>query len=323
LLDQPEHGEPQDGDGEPREQRERKPRAHSEHGDEQLVRGCLQDDDVPVVRREQGVEAAAFLFFAATGHPAALAFGIGALLALERDTRRRNALACGLLVCGVLVFTLAVAFVVGAAVVILVVRRRPQLWIPAVPAAAFALWRAFYGHRQPSEITVTHIARLPRYVLDAVSAGLASATGLAHPSLPAHVSSSHALTLIVFALLSWWLLRGGRPRPLVFAARALAFWALTGASAIVGRGANSSRYQITSVVLVILLVAELLRGLRLSRTGLTLVSLTAVAVVASNLVLMRRGYDFMRVESQTAQADLGALQLARDVARRICGCWLR
>jgi hypothetical protein len=259
----------------------------------------------------------AFLFFAAMGHPAALAFGIGALLALERDTKRRNALACGLLVCGVLVFTLAIAFVVGAAVAILVVRRRPrQSWIPAVPAAAFALWWAFYGHRQASGISATHIAHLPRYVFDAVSAGLASATGLAHQSLPALVSSGHALTLIVLALLALWLLRGGRPGrwALVFAATAFAFWALTGASAIVGRGANSSRYQITGAVLVILLAAELLRGLRLSRTGLTVVSLTAVAIVASNLMLMRQGYDFMRVESQKAEADLGALQLARDIA---------
>ena len=68
------------------------------------------------------------------------------------------------------------------------------------------------------------------------------------------------------------------------------------------------------MTLLILLAAELMRGVRIGRAGLTFVAAATVLVVASNLSVMRRGYDFMRVESQTAQVDLGALELAGPAA---------
>lgn len=258
----------------------------------------------------------ALLFFASFSHLGALTLGVAALLVLESDTSARNAIACALLVCAILLFTLAIPFVVGAGIVVVVRRRPAQLWIPAVPTAVFVLWWTVYGHKEPSGVTVGHIEHLPRYLFDAVSSGLASVTGLVHGSLPAPVSSGHLLTVVALLWLIWWLLRGGRPRPwsLVFAVTALTFWLLTGASAIPGRGATASRYQVTSATLLILLAAELLRGIRIARPGLAFVSAATVLVVASNLSVMRRGFDFMRVESQTAQVDLGALELAGPVA---------
>jgi hypothetical protein len=258
----------------------------------------------------------ALLFFAAGSHPGAMTLGVAALLALESDRTARNATACALLVCATLLFTAAIPFIVGSAIVVAIRRRPVQLWIPAVPTAVFVLWWALFGHRQSSGISAAHIAHLPRYLFDAVSGGLASATGLVHASLPAAVSSGHVLTVVAVLCLVWWLLRGGRPTPwsLVFAGTALAFWLLTGASAIPGRSATASRYQLTSAVLLILLAAELLRGLHIGRAGLALLAAVTVLVVASNLAALRRGFDFMRVESQTAEVDLGALELARAVA---------
>jgi hypothetical protein len=264
----------------------------------------------------------ALLFFASISHLGALTLGVGALLVLESDTRARNATACVLLVAAILLFTLAIPFIVGSAIVILLRRRPAQLWIPAVPTVLFGLWWALFGRKQSSGVSAGHIEHLPGYLFDAVSSGLASATGLVHASLPAAVSSGHALTVVAGLWLLWWLLRGGRPTPssLVFAGAALTFWLLTGASAIPGRAATAARYQLTSATLLILLAAELLRGVRIGRVGLALLSALTVLVVASNLVVMRHGYDFMRIESQIAEVDLGALRLAGTAAPP--GLWL-
>jgi hypothetical protein len=258
----------------------------------------------------------ALLFFASISHLGALTLGVGALLALESDTPTRNAIACVLLVGAILLFTLALPFVVGAAIVVIARRRPSQFWIPLIPAALFVLWWAAYGHKQRSGVTADHIEHLPRYVFDAVSAGLASATGLVHGSLPGVISSGRIVTVLAAVWLVWWLLRGGRLTAwsLVIAGTALTFWLLTGASAIPGRAAASSRYQLTSAVLLILLAAELLRGARIGRAGLTAISVIALIVVASNLAVLRNGYDFMRVESQFAQVNLGALELAGRTA---------
>ncbi len=259
----------------------------------------------------------ALLFFASISHLGALTLGVAALLSLESDTTARNALACALLVCAVLLFTLAIPFVVGAVIVVVGVRRRPgQLWIPAIPTALFALWWIFFGHKQSTGVTAGHIEHLPRYLFDALSAGLASATGLTHGSLPAVLSSGHLLTVVAAVWLVSWLIKGGRPTTwsLVFAGTALSFWLLTGASAIPGRAATASRYQLTSVTLLILLAADLLHGIRIGRTALAVLSAVTVLVVASNLVVMRQGYDFMRVESQNAEVDLGALELLGHAA---------
>src|SRR5205085_7945574 len=91
-------------------------------------------------------------------------------------------------------------------------------------------------------------------------------------------------------------------------------WLLTGASAIPGRHATSSRYQLTDGVLLIVLAAELLRGPDVRGRAVWLLGMLTVVSVGSNLLLLRHGYDFLRVESMYAKADLGALEIARPVA---------
>ena len=252
------------------------------------------------------------LFFAAINHLAALTFGLAALLALESDTPRRNAIACALLVCAVATSNTGLALVVGAAIAVALRRRASQLWIPAVPVAVFALWWLFYGHKQSSGVTGSHLAHLPSYVFDSLSSGLASITGLVHGGLPDVLSSGHLLAVIALVLLVAWLTRGGRPGPwaLVFAESLLAFWLLTRASAITGRGADSSRYQLTDAALLIPLGAELFKHFRGGRVLTATVGAVVLLVVASSLLVLAHGYRFMRSEARTTEADLGALEFA-------------
>jgi hypothetical protein len=258
----------------------------------------------------------ALLFFGGSNHLGAVVFGLAALVAIERDTPARKALACALLVFAVSTSNTGIAFLVGAAVAVLLRRRPVEIWIPAVPTVLYGLWWALYGHKQSTGVTFAHIVHLPRYVFDSLSAGLAAITGIEHASLPSVLSSGHILTVLALLLLILWLARGGRPSAwaLVVASTLLAFWLLTGASAIPGRGATSSRYELVDSVLLIVLVAELLRGTVLGRRELWALGAVAVAVVASNLIVMRHGYDFLRVESAYAKADLGALEIARPLA---------
>jgi len=258
----------------------------------------------------------ALLFFGSSSHLAALVFGLGALVALERASPARDALACVLLLLAISVVNGGIAFVAGALIAVLLRRRLASLWIVAVPAVVFGLWWAFYGHTEPSHVSLQHIEHLPRYVFDSASFGLAAVTGLEHQSLPHVLASGHILTVISLALLILWLARGGRPSrwALVVASALLAFWVLAGASAIPGRGPDSSRYQVTDAVLLIVLAAELLRRQREYAVARWPMAAATVAIVASNLIVLRHGYDFLRVESGYANADLGALQIARPLA---------
>jgi hypothetical protein len=252
------------------------------------------------------------LFFASFSHLGALALGLAALLALEVDTPRRNAVACLLLACATLLFNLGIPFVVGAAVVIALRRRPAQLWIAGVPLALFAVWWFFYGRKQPSGLSVHNIVHLPSYVLNSISFGLASITGLNHGGPPAALTRGHILALIVAIAVVLRLLRGARPGPwlLVIGSSALTFWVLTGAGYMPGREPFASRYQLTDAVLLILIAAELLRGITLPRLLSPVIAVAALGVVVSNLFVLSSGFGFLRTEAGYVKADSGALQIA-------------
>jgi len=267
------------------------------------------------------------LFFASFSHLGSLTLGIAALLTMEIDTPRRNAVACVLLVCATLLFNLGIPFVAGAAVVIALRRRPAQLWIAGVPAALFALWWLLYGSKHPSGVTWSNIEHLPGYAVGSISSGLTSVTGLSgtglyHGSAASTLHRGHVLAAILALAVVIWLLRGGRPTRwfLAVGAAALTFWLLSGAGYVPGREAGASRYQLTDAVLLILLAAELLRGIRLNRAALWAASVAAVLIVTSNLDSLRSGYDFMRDHAGYVKADLGALEVAGPSAPS--GLWL-
>jgi len=267
------------------------------------------------------------LFFASFSHLGSLTLGIAALLVMEVDTPRRNAVACVLLVAATMLFNLGIPFVVAAAVVIALRRRPAQLWIAGVPGALFALWWGFYGSKHPSGVTLRNIEHLPGYVIDSISAGLTSVTGLSgtgfyHGSAASTLHRGDVLAAIVALAAVVWLLRGGRPTRsfLAMAAAALTFWLLTGAGYVPGREAGASRYQLTDAALLILLAAELLRGIALNRAVLAAICLAAALVVASNLDALRNGFDFMQDHAGYVKADLGALEVSGPSAPS--GLWL-
>jgi hypothetical protein len=245
-----------------------------------------------------------------------LTAGLGALLALQRDTPRRNASACVLLACSVGISNVGVAFVVGALIAVALRRRRSQLWIALVPAALFALWWAFDGSSTPSHLSASNIEHLPRYVFDSASYGLASLTGLNRGSASGSLTRGHVLLVLALLALVTWLLRAGRPpaSALVPGGAALSFWVLTGASYYAGRSPSSSRYQLIDAVFLILCAAELLRGIRVPAPASAALLVLAAVVIWSNTSPLSYGYRVLQSQSRLTETELGALRLARGLA---------
>ncbi|MDQ6821655.1 MAG: hypothetical protein M3076_15185 [Actinomycetota bacterium] len=256
------------------------------------------------------------LFFASIDLIGSLAIGLGALVALERDFPRRNAIACGLVVCSVLMSNLGIAFVVPAAVAVGLRRRPRQLWIAAIPALVFAVWWIGYGSDAPSHLSAANIEHLPRYVFGSVTSGLASLTGLNRGSgAPHYVRGGIALLAGTAALAASWY-KGHRPSSwvLVFASAAISFWVLTGASYFPGRDPFASRYQLIDAALLILIAAEAFRSVPLRTASLGVIAAGATLAVVSNGYALSTGYTFMREQSRYVKADLGALEIERAVA---------
>jgi hypothetical protein len=235
---------------------------------------------------------------------------------VERDTARRNVIACFLLVLSVLLSDVGLPFVVAAAIAVGLGRRPARLWIPAIPLVLFAIWWLAYGSEAPTYLSVSNLEGLPTYVFDSASSGLASIAGVNRGDLTGTSARGHVLLIVAAVVVVAWLVRGGRPSSwlLVFVGAALTFWVLTGANYTLGRAASASRYQLVDATLLILIAAELFRSTRLRRWQVAVLSALALIAIVSNLDTLGYGYRFMRHHATYTKADLGALQIARRVA---------
>ena len=257
------------------------------------------------------------------GYFGGMAAGLGALLALERESRRGDALACLLLVAAVLFSSLGLPFAIGVAVGVLL---RPDRWrriyVVAIPVAVYALWWLGWGHTAESAISLANVAKTPLFVLDGVAAAIASLFGLATPSAGAGAGGldwGRPLAVMAIFLGLWRVYRLGRVpnRFWVVLAIAAAFWILAGFNQIPGRAPTASRYQYVGVIFVLLIAAELLRGARVApRTApgtVALIFTVAAASVASNVYYLSEatsnGYHPI---SRLEKASLGAVEIARD-----------
>lgn len=254
------------------------------------------------------------LFFSSVNLIGSLALGVAVLIVLERDSGRRNLLACALLVTSMALSSLAVPFSVAGGVAVLLRRRPVQLWIPAAPAAVFAAWWLSYGHEAPSRVTAGNVARVPEYVADSIGSGLSSLVGLTFHSGATLDTSGWGPTLLGLAVVGVAIFhyRGARPAPylLVIAAAAFSFWILAGFNYIEGRDPQASRYQLVSATFVILLAAELFRSLRPSPGLLAGILVAALIAAGANIGALNDGYRFLHREGQLARADLGAMEIA-------------
>jgi len=250
-----------------------------------------------------------------------VAAGLGALLALEREDRRGEIVACVLLVVSILFSSLGLSFAIGAAVFVLLGdERRRRLYLFLVPLAVYALWWLGWGHTAESALSFHNVVRTPLYVLDGLATSVGSATGLANNSLTVHdrLIWSRPLAIALVFLAVWRLYRLPRIPRWFWVALAVdgSFWILAGFNQMPGREADSSRYQYLAVVFLFMIAAEVLRpelerGLRIGRAALIAIALVAACSILSNLQDLNSAFkNTYHPISRLEKAGLGGLDIA-------------
>jgi hypothetical protein len=245
-----------------------------------------------------------------------LAAGIGMLLALDREDRSGDLVACALLVVSVLCSSLGIAFALAALVDVAQRREqwRSRAFIPAIPLALYAIWYLAYGHKADSALSFHNIANSPVYLLDGVASALQSLLGLLPEGVLQPTSPDWGRAALVVLVVLLAIVLRGRPlsrRVWVVGTAAAAFWLLAGFNFVPAREAVASRYQYTGAVFVLLILAELLRGRSPSVWGLRIGAVIVAASLLSNIATLTDARDYLRGQTDLAQADLGAIQIAR------------
>ena len=262
-------------------------------------------------------------WFASITFLGSLTCGLGMLVALDRRDRTGDLLALAWLIGTMLFSSLWIPFALGAAVDI-VLRRDERDWrrrayIIIVPAVLWALWWLGWGHEAEGSISLHNIAATPIFVLDSFAAALAALFGLATPvsegmPSPSGLDWGRPLAVALGGLALWRAYKIERiPRSLwVVLAVGLSFWILGGFAVKEGRVPWASRYQLPGATFVLLVAAELLRGVKLDRRLLAPALVVAVAAIASNGLFMNEAANSYKHSTEIIRADLTAMEIARE-----------
>ncbi len=258
----------------------------------------------------------------------AVTCGLGALVALERRSVWGDRAACALLTAALASNSVGLPFLAGAAVDVLFVRReqwRRRLWIVAVPAVLYAAWRLWSFQldplgplaAHPTEITLSNIGTLPGSIAESLAAAAVTITGLFRDPGDPGPNFSTALgpaAVLGLAALAAMRVRFGPPldrRILVLVAMPLVYWVLIGL-VVSDRLPSLPRYQVAGGIFLLLLLAELGRGVRFSPRA-TAVVVAALAVAAlPNVINLHDSSKFLRYNGQLNRAELFAIELAAE-----------
>lgn len=251
----------------------------------------------------------------------AVAAGLGALLALEREDRRGDMIACVLLTLSMAFSSLGIPFIAGAFVAVLARRgqRLARLYIPGIPLLLFMLWYAGYGHTAASAASMENILTAPRFLFDGLAASLSTLVGLGaeSPAPEAEGASldwGRPLLVAAAAIAAWRLFRGPAVsrRIWIVVVATIAFWLLAGVNELPGRTPFDSRYVYSGAIFIILIAAELCDGLRIRAPALAAIAALAAFALFSNLAPLGGGWRFFRTQSDLARANLAAIEISRD-----------
>jgi hypothetical protein len=255
-----------------------------------------------------------------------MAFGLGALACLERLSHRWDPLACGLLVAAVGSQGLGLAFVVGAAVVLVLQSGRRALarsWVVLVPGLLYVGW---YGwsrlvtSAQPLDdpVRLHNLAQVPSTIVGVGAAGLSAAGGVFGSSgvgedVPFNLSAGYVLLGLLVIAVVWRARSGPRLEREIWVpiALALSFWCLVGMAASPDRPPEASRYLYPSAAFLLLFVLELARGTRATPRVVLAVSAALAVSLIPNLVNLKQQADRVRAFAATERAELASLELLR------------
>lgn len=245
-------------------------------------------------------------------------FGLAMLLALDRDDRDGDLLACLFLAISLGFSSLGIPFAVAALVAILLSPRerwRGRAFVFLIPVALYAVWYLGWGHEAESHMSLRNVLASPRFVAESVAAGVGNLFGLGTSPVSGATELfwGAALTVAIAAALLWRRLQrpGFDPGIWPVAAAALVNWFLTAFNQIPGRDPSSSRYQYASCIFIVMVLANLLARERFSRRTLLAGAAVTVLALGPNLVVLKDGRDTFEGQSVLTRADTAAIEIAR------------
>jgi hypothetical protein len=244
-------------------------------------------------------------------------FGIAMLLALDRDDRRGDIAACAFLCFSFGFSTIGASFAAAAAVDVFLKRRSRGLhraYVVAIPVALYAAWYLGWGMDAETHVSLRNVLASPRFVAESMAVAVGSVFGLGTNPMGGSTEPvwGYAILTGLVVVFAYRQVRkpGFAPGFWPVAAAAATNWFLTAFNQMPGRDPGSSRYQYMGAVLVFLLLANLLQGVRFGRRAIVAIGALTVAAVAVNLVILRDGRDVFEQQSVLTQANLGAIEIA-------------
>jgi hypothetical protein len=253
------------------------------------------------------------------GFVGSIGVGIGALLAIEREDALGDRVACLLLALAVGFSNLGLTFVVAVAVDVLQRRRERGLgraYVVAIPLLLFGVWYLGWGHTAESHVSLHNVLVSPLYLLNGLASSIDSVLGLTR--VPFVLGADQPgwgwpLLVVAVVLVIWRGLRNPGvypPRLWPAAAATATFWLLTAFNYTEGREATASRYAYAGAVFLLLVAAELLRGVRFGRPALWAMGAVTIAAALANLAPLIDGRDFLEEQTVLTRADTGAIDIA-------------
>lgn len=254
----------------------------------------------------------------------AVAAGLGALLALERDDRRGDIAACALLAFAVVTFSTGLPFVVGVAIAVML---RPdrwrRAWIFVIPLALYGgwwLWALSSAGSSGGEATLSNVLLVPNYLADSLAAVTAALTGLNYdfdggdPFFVDDLGWGRVLAVVAVVALGLRILRGGVPSSLwASLGIVLSYWALGALAMGFLHPPLAARYLYLGAVGVLLVATDAARAQRFSKLGVAALFAVAAFSLATNIALLRDGAGHYRAQhANPARAQFAMLELARD-----------
>lgn len=244
-------------------------------------------------------------------------FGLAMLLALEREDRTGDVLACLFLALSLGFSSLGIPFVVAALVVVALSPRERwagRAFVVVIPVLLYAAWYLGWGHDAESHLTLRNVLASPRFVAESLAVGVGNLFGLGTDPVGGGIElfwGAVLLAVIVALLVYRQLRKPGFDRGLwPVAAAAAANWFLTAFNQIPGRDPASSRYQYASCVFIVLVLSNLLAGERFSRRAILIGGAITLLAIAPNLVVLKDGSETFERQSVLTRADTAAIEIA-------------
>jgi hypothetical protein len=247
----------------------------------------------------------------------ALAFGLAAVLALEREDRKGDLLCLLCLLLSVSFIELGVAFSVGVAVSVLMRSDRwRRCWIFLIPLVLYAVWWVWAQHfHQPSTIQLANVTLIPKVTGESLAVLAGTVTGVTPTGGNGTIqvipitAAGWGIAAAAVALLVRYLVRvrGITWTFWVFSATVFAYWVTI---ALGDRAPAAGRYVYPSAFLILLAFADALRSARWGTVATVAVFVVAAIAVPRNVYNLWLGRqtqinDATATKVEVAMIDLG------------------